>query len=204
MNRILVFDTETTGLIPKKGPGLDNYYPYNNLQKYEECRLVSICWKVYTNDGTLLISKYYIIKPRDFMIDNTSISTKIHGITHEISQDGVDIKEMFANLELDIKDVTLLVAHNVIFDINILSSELYRYNQTTLLDRIQATDTYCTCRKGELITKIKPFGWKTYKIPKLIELYEHLFNEKFIGEHNADADTAACARCFFEMIKDNR
>lgn len=199
-SKIFIFDTETTGLIPKRGTGLNNYYFYKDLKKYEECRLVSICWKIYTERGVQLSSKYYVIKPRDFIIDNQSKSTEIHGITHETSLLGVDIGTVFANLAEDIQDVNRLVAHNIVFDTNILFSELYRYNQSEILDKIQNIETFCTCIHGENVTKIQPPGWQKYKRPKLVELYEHLFQEKLNNAHNADADTEACARCYFKMI----
>ena len=50
-----------------------------------------------------------------------------------------------------------------------------------------------------MITKIRPFNWRDYKIPKLSELYEFLFKETFEGAHNAEADVTATARCYFKI-----
>ena len=200
MTKIFIFDVECKGLIPKKGPGFNNLTHYTNLPKYDQCRLQSVCWKVYTDDGKALLTKYFVIKPKDFVIDNNSEATKIHGITSEIASNGVDIEDVFSNLEKDLEDVGLLVAHNIGFDIRIICSELHRYNHAELCNRFAAIATFCTCMNGENITKIRPSGWRNYKIPKLTELYKHLFHEDFTNQHNAEADVQACARCYFKMI----
>ena len=38
-------------------------------------------------------------------------------------------------------------------------------------------------------------------MPKLIEMYEILFNEKFSSAHDASHDVNATAKCFFELAK---
>ena len=116
-------------------------------------------------------------------------------------QEGIDIDEVFNSLESDIKRVDLVVAHNIDFDRHIVLSELSRYHFDDLFKVVSEINTYCTCRKGVDITKIKPRGWKMYKIPRLSELYEHLFDESFGDAHHAEADVNACARCYFKMIK---
>ena len=93
MSRVLIFDTETLGLLPKKGRGFDNYEPYTALSKYDRCRLQSICWKVFTTEGVCLKTYYAIIKPKDFVINDGSEAVKIHGITAEIASLGNRYRE---------------------------------------------------------------------------------------------------------------
>ena len=112
--KILVFDTETTGLPITKG--FNNYYSYNDLDKYNSSRLLSICWKVYENEK-LIKSNYDIIKPTDFNIDNNSYACKINGITQEIaSSNGILIESMFNKLKVDLAGCKLIVAHNINFN----------------------------------------------------------------------------------------
>uniref|UniRef100_A0A6C0LIG7 Exonuclease domain-containing protein n=1 Tax=viral metagenome TaxID=1070528 RepID=A0A6C0LIG7_9ZZZZ len=198
MEKVLVFDTETTGLIPKRGRGYDNYEDYKKLDSYP--RLLSICWKVYLSDGTKISSNYFIVKPKDFIIDNDSVACKINGITKEISETGTDIFEIFKSFESSLEGVTKIIAHNISFDSRIVKSELYRYELHDLLSKFDDINKYCTCLNGKDLTQIKMKGWKDYKIPKLNELYKHLFNEDFDNAHNAEADVDACARCYFKMI----
>ena len=201
MSHILFFDTETTNLIEKKGPGFNNLVEYTNLESYNKCRMVSICWKICDRNENVITSKYYIIKPKDFIIDNNSEAAKINGITSEIASQGTDIEDIINSLSIDIENVNLIVAHNILFDVSVLSSELFRYDKTDLLNKFRSIPTYCTCMNGNDITKIRPKGWRKYKVPKLCELYKHLFNEDFENAHNAECDVNACMRCYFQMIK---
>lgn len=199
MTKTIVLDTETTGLIQKRGRGFDNFCEYTNLAVYNNCRMLSICYKVFDDKENPLLTKYFVIKPKDFIVDNNSEAIKINGLTTDILEKGVDIEEVFRQLNDDLEDVSLIVCHNVAFDTRIISSELHRYDYNDLLGKFRSIPTYCTCLKGELITKIKPKNWKNYKVPKLCELYHHLFKEQFEGSHNAENDVNACARCYFKM-----
>ena len=38
-------------------------------------------------------------------------------------------------------------------------------------------------------------------MPKLIEMYEILFDEKFSDAHDASYDVNATAKCFFELVR---
>ena len=195
----IVFDVETTGLIPKKGPGFDNYWPFSNLDKFNNSRITSICWKVFNKDNFCIETHYYVVKPKDFVIDNDSVATNINGITKEIAEKGVDIELVFEQFERSLKDCSLLIAHNIVFDKAILSSEMYRYQKQDLLNKFRSIETFCTCYNGKDITKIKIKGWRDYKIPKLSELYEHLFKKEFENAHNAEFDVSATAQCYFKM-----
>ena len=130
--KILVFDTETTGL-PSKPKGFDKYYSYNKLEHYKNSRIVSICWNTYENNN-LVNSQYHIIKPGDFEIDNGSYACKINGITQQIAiKDGIDILDVFEKLHSDLFHSDVIVAHNLLFDKHILLSELYRNKRNDLI-----------------------------------------------------------------------
>ena len=195
--RVLVFDTETTGLPSRKG--YDKYFPYTELNHYDTSRIVSICWNLY-NNGTLLSKNYFIIKPDDsFSIDNESKSCEINGITKEIAeQNGIPLIDLFVKLHTDLYNCDKIVAHNLLFDKNILLSELYRYKRQDLVDIFESKETYCTMQNSKDLLKIE-MKYGGYKSPKLIELYLYLFGEKFDNEHDASADTEACAKCYFEL-----
>ena len=45
---------------------------------------------------------------------------------------------------------------------------------------------------------------RRFKLPTLIELYSHLFNQKFESAHNASADVEATALCLFKLLKDKK
>jgi len=194
--KVLVFDTETTGLPSKKG--YDNYYPYTELKYYDNSRIVSIAWNLY-DDDELISSKYCIITPHDFKIDNNSIACKINGITDEISiKKGINIGDMFSKLHTDLYNTDIIVAHNLLFDEHILLAELYRNLRNDIISIYESKQYYCTMKYSTNLLKI-PMKYGNFKSPKLIELYLYLFGEKFDNEHNALADVEACAKCYFQL-----
>ena len=159
---ILVFDTETTG------------FSKND-------HIVSICWIMYSN-GNEIERKYYIIKPNGFVIPQVTID--IHGITNDIANSyGVNILPVLNEFNRFIKNSDLLVAHNISFDIRMIKQEMERYDL-----KMEECKTYCTMKIGKHITNIKRYNSRGeyIKYPKLIELYQHLFNETFVGQHDAN------------------
>jgi hypothetical protein len=40
---------------------------------------------------------------------------------------------------------------------------------------------------------------KTYKIPKLVELYKHFYGEEFTNQHDASGDVLALLKCLIKM-----
>jgi len=192
-----IFDTETSGL-PKR-IGYDKYHPYKITENYNSSRIVSICWNLY-NKEEQVNSNYHIIKPVDFQINNKSKACEINGITQEIGcEKGININEMFDLLKEDLIKCEVIVAHNILFDKNVLLSELFRYNRQDIIEIFLSKNNYCTMKLSKNLLKIKmKFGG--FKNPKLIELYQFFFNEDFGNAHSADADVEACAKCYFKMI----
>jgi DNA polymerase III subunit epsilon len=198
--KVLVFDTETSGLPTRRG--YDKYFPYTELRHYDSSRIVSICWKLYENEK-IISSKYFIVKPNDFEIDNTSKACEINGITQEIAdKEGVLIDDVLSELHPDLYKAETIVAHNILFDQHVLLSELHRSKRRYLIQLFESKQLYCTMNKSKDLLKI-PMRYGDYKSPKLIELYEFLFKEGFEGAHNAEADVEACAKCYFELIKNS-
>ena len=193
----MVFDVETTGLIKSK--------PY----------IVSIALKVFevleNTDKKPNIKEvydmYHIVKPPDDKYEIPIESTNVHGITTDEARNmGVSIEDVINELHKihDVYKIDTIVAHNIAFDIGVLSLQVYRFdkNVVTFNDKIHDLIPYCTMKNSKELLKLEAntkTGRVLYKYPKLNELYEHFFpNEKY-DEHNAKADVIACARCFFKM-----
>ena len=107
----------------------------------------------------------------------------------------------------------IIVAHNIKFDREMIRLELER-NESLLADpdykKIFERDfekergkfNYCTMYSGRNLCKIEredPQGEIYYKVPKLSELYEHLFEMTPHDLHNSLIDTFICLRCFVKM-----
>ena len=186
----LIFDTETTGL-PKKWNA-----PVTDSDNWPRC--IQLAWQLHDNNGKLIDHNSFLIKPKDF--DIPFESEKVHGISTALAhRDGLKLSEVIEKFVTDLDKVKYLVGHNVKFDINIISAELYRLGIVTKFSDLKVIDT-CTEITANLC-KIKGGRSGKFKFPTLIELYDHLFSDSFDQAHNASADVEATARSFFELIR---
>lgn len=187
----LIFDTETTGLPSNWNAPMDDSSNWP--------RLVSISWII--TDGKNKKSFDFIIRPDGFIIP--SQASEIHGITTDRAlAEGYDLSfvlELFRAF-LEISDV--IVAHNIDFDRSIVGAEYYRIGKgEDFFSLYNKKNTFDTMKKANDILRIRGTHAGGNKWPKLIELYNSLFGENFDNAHNSMADTIACARCYFELIK---
>ena len=185
----LTFDTETTGL-PKN-------FKADISDSDNWPRLVQLAWQLNNQKGELLSSDSVIIKPDGFTIPYNS--EKVHGISTEIAiKEGIELNDAILKFESDLKKSKYIIGHNINFDIKILGAEHYRLQFKSELEKKNKIDTgfiskkFCNLKGG--------FGGGL-KMPKLIEMYEILFGEKFSAAHDASYDVNATAKCFFELVK---
>ena len=193
--KIIVFDTETTGL-PKKGnksvPDPDTW-PY----------ICQISWLVFDDVTEKFYTRDYIIKlPAGVIIPK--VCSDIHGITNEIMQkDGVDIKGVLQEFTSDWMKCQMLVAHNLVFDSKVMQTEYMRNQPINWLGRHRKIE-YCTMNYGKKFTNLvrqSKFHRGTYqKPPKLIELHEELFETTPGNLHNSLIDVFVCFRSFYTMV----
>ena len=181
----LFFDTETTGL-PKKFN-----YPISDLDNWP--RMIQLAWILSDDFGEIISQEEYIIKPKDFLIPLES--SAIHGIDDlKAKLEGKDLKDV-----LDVFNYTLtfsqpnLVAHNVMFDKNIIAAEFLRLRIDSIFLNL---NSICTMKSSVDFCSLP-----NKKFPKLSDLYFKLFNQYFDNAHNALADVKACYECFFELKK---
>ena len=188
MTYTIFVDVETSGL--PVTVDFDTYHHPSKIGYYDNSRIVEIAYMIYDKDKTLIKQLSYIIKPTEFDIKNSHI----HGITQEDAMEfGIDILDVFQEMKEDIKDVDTIISHNLRFDLNLILSECYRYNQKDIINKLKYCNHVCTMMLGRDVMKIK-------KRPKLIELYQHLFSETFDQKHRALSDTVACKDCYYKMI----
>ena len=197
--KVLVFDTETTGLWKNKFASIkdNDNWPY----------IVQMAWVIFNMETKTQTSQSYIIKLRNNMkIPEDSI--KIHGITDKDMENyGIDISIVLEKFLKDLKDATYLVAHNLAFDWKILSVEFYRnklYKEINMNNHKKIK--YCTMKYGKELYRFRSekTGRVVKKYPKLIQLHSLLFNDKLNNNalHDALSDTVVCLRCFYKMLMD--
>jgi DNA polymerase III epsilon subunit-like protein len=218
--KILVFDTETTGLPKTKELSYDtlNKWPY----------IVQFSYLIYNTD------KHQLVKVRDHIMklpENVQIpfeSTQIHGITNEMSKkEGIIFETIVEEVYTDFTTADLIVAHNLSFDLNLLQAEIMRHNVKIYLQLPSQTNQvktratikrekqfsnlfhflkttanyYCTMQQSvDLCNLKKTNSMGDYiKFPKLSELHFTLFQVEPKHLHNSLNDILICLRCFCQM-----
>ena len=191
--KVLVFDTETTGL-----PAGYNS-PLTDLSKWPY--IVQLSFIVFdTLKKEILDYTDHIIKlDPDVLITPESVA--IHQITMERSQmSGIPIKQALREFNAVMQDVDLVVGHNIQFDKNLLTVEFNRNKIKNSLYRDgHPVPEFCTMKKTVGLCKLPFVNSPTamgYKWPTLSELHSYLFNTNPRGTHNAITDVMICLRCY--------
>ena len=189
----LIFDTETTGL-PKKWSA-----PLTDFDNWP--RAIQVAWQVHDENGICVSNQSYIIHPKGFSIPYDS--EKIHGISTKLAKKiGVEVEFVLEKFKEDLSKSKFICGHNLNFDEKILGSEYLRIDGKNPLQDFPKIDT-CTEETAQ-ICMLKGGRGRRFKLPTLIELYSHLFNQEFESAHNASADVEATALCLFKLLKDKK
>lgn len=195
---ICIIDCETTGKI------IDPRLPFTEVDNFP--RVIQAAWLIADTDTEETIyQSSFLIKPSGWTIPEETFWI-MHGFSTEKSvAEGVDILPVLQEFinSLDTYNVGLIVAHNLSFDHSVLCAELYRHG----LKSNRKPEKLCTMQVGTDVCKI-PFGrdhrpWmnKSWKFPKLLELYQKLFDKGFENAHDALSDCRAVKDCFFELVR---
>ena len=201
--KIIVFDTETTGL-PKSRtitPNTLHLWPF----------IVQFSYIMFDTDTNTILKSYdAIVKLKPYNVISKD-SIEFHGITQEISETkGINIDKVLFTFISDMRNADMIVAHNVEFDLNMIRVELLRLEQSALvnvdLELRKAifedqTNFYCTMKESINLCKIEKENSRGtyYKFPTLTELHKHLFAVEPKHLHNSYHDILCTIRCFIKM-----
>ena len=170
--KVLVFDTETTGLPQTKiiNPDTLHLWPY----------IVQFSYIIYdTTDNTIIETNDYIILLENIIIPEESI--KFHGITNEISSKVELLRIIYGNILINEPS-------------NIYKNDLfYITNLKNICCTLQDSIKFCN------IQAISKYGKSYLKYPKLIELHQKLFNTTPNNLHNSLNDILVTLRCFMKL-----
>ena len=186
MSNVIVVDVETNGLPLTRG--FNNYYDPKNTIYYDTSRMIELGYIIYSFDGKEIARREFLIKPDKFNITNSDI----HGITFDMANAGLDIRDAFDIFEIDLLDADRIVAHNVSFDLNVILAECYRYDRISLIDRLTTIKKECTMAMGKEYLKSGRF-------PALKVLYKTLTNQDVEQQHRALDDSRLCGECYFAL-----
>lgn len=185
--KILVFDTETTGFIDKKE---------FNLEK--QPKIVQFAWII----GNIDNSGKYTEERRINVMINPRIpipygASQVHSIYDVDVKDSPYIEEEIDYFLDAINEVDAIIGHNIEYDEDMMKLELKRLERS---HEYQPKQVICTMKTTVDFCAIRWNG-ERFKYPKLWELHKKLFNEYFIGAHDAMVDVEATLRCFLELNK---
>lgn len=180
--KLVVLDTETTGLPPKE----------------LSAKTLAAWPKVVQCSFIVVDTAAETYEERDFVVkvDDVGDSTKFHGITQERSNAGCAFAEAYAALKAALaSEDTLVVGHNLAFDLRMIQAECLRNG----LPYAEPSSQYCTMKHGTDVCNIMtPKGYAKY--PKLSELFTHYFKTAAPNLHNSLFDCYATLCCFYKMF----
>ena len=226
--RVLLFDTETTGLMPKRPRNGD--FPPNEAYPY----IMQLSWVIYnlsTNTIEESVNEYVKI-PESVAISPEA--TKVHGITRNVCREkGKPIVPLLAKFFVSYMKCDCIVAHNLSFDSELVRKEMWRNRVgltmvasqervnmmcgifTKKFNAAYHIDTFCTmmstigfCNIDFVSAKSDPSSnvvnkpTTRKKFPRLTELYDKLFGEESslpVDMHNSMIDVLVCLRCFLKV-----
>jgi DNA polymerase-3 subunit alpha len=172
---IIVFDTETTGLLAPMAADV-NHQPY--LVEFFGMKLN---WDFETLEVLNFRCRPPIMIPEE--------ATKIHGITNEDVSHCKRFAEHFLELGNFFLGTKVAVGHNLMFDTMVLHWELARIGRVTSFP--WPMRQICT---AEISQQNKGFR------QNLTDLHIELFGVGFTDAHSASADCATTSKCFIEMV----
>lgn len=190
----LFFDTETNGL-PK-----DPNAPMSNNNDWP--RITQLAFAYYNKKGILIDKECDLIKPDGWTIPELPFFIE-HGYTTENSlKNGIPLIDSINKMLPYIEKCRYIIAHNMIFDYNVLGSEMMRLgikckNKPVKFCTKECSIEYCAIPSTNDFYR----SMGKYKWPNLTELHNKLFGKDFEGAHDAMNDVMAMKDCFFEMLK---
>jgi DNA polymerase-3 subunit epsilon len=179
--RILILDTETTGLPLSRTPAdkAPNNWPH----------MVSIAWVIVENN-LIVKQRNFMVKPMGWTIPDEA--SKIHGITTEMAmKDGVSLRYIMAEFLGEKCDK--MIAHNMHFDYNVIVNAI----KWDLKIPFNGFSQSMSCTMLLSKSKCNLPGRFGIKSPKLSELYNFIFH-RYPPEdklHSAIYDVLTLTQC---------
>ena len=199
--KVLVFDTETTGLQVKGASIYDkSKWPY----------IIQLSYIYYDlSNNSALIKNEYIKLDRSITISQESYN--IHNISREIlDAQGINIVDALKDFNECLKVCDVVVGHNISFDKRLIFVECFRHNVkqyfTEFKDNVMIQkQEFCTMKNTANFCKLERLSATNkyhYKYPKLSELYALLFPNESLPTnlHNSLTDAVMTLRCYIKYV----
>lgn len=178
---VLVFDTETTGLVKWKRPVSDKDQPY----------LMQL--------GLILVSSGAISARLNFVVHSPippgPKAFDAHGISHDLSlASGMSGRWTASVWRGFVRKADIIAAHNLDFDEMVMRAHFYRYRVEWPTVAWTNARKICTMKEFQNRVDVKTHAGHT-KFPRLAELHARLFGAQHEDQHDALGDVEATYKC---------
>lgn len=201
--KILVFDTETSGL-PERSASIYDHskWPY----------IIQLSYVLYDMSNNSIIAKdRYINIDNSILITPESIEK--HHLTHEILNiKGINIIPALKEFNGYLKLADLVVGHNISFDKRMIFVECFRHKIDQYFTQFKGNERinkpeFCTMKNTTHycnIIKLNRTNKEFIKLPSLSELYIKLFPNETLPKdlHNSLIDVLITLRCYIKYQYD--
>lgn len=173
-DQVMLFDTETTGLVKNSA------IPLDSQPRIIELFALGLDRGKEANAYSQLFRSLKPLSER--VTEITSITDEMLKGKPPFSDHAEGVKEM-------IESCDLVVAHNLSFDKAVIDYEMARAE----LEPVEWPQLLCTVEATEYI--------KGFRL-SLAMLHEHLFGEGFEDAHRAENDVRALTRCYIKLVEE--
>lgn len=188
--KIVVFDTETTGLTPAQNV------------------ILSLSWQVLDNKLKTVSNETYFFEWPDDESRVTAEAIEVNGLTRERLKDlgTFDKGTALQKFADEIADADFLVAHNGRFDSSFILADAKEYGVCVDFSK-PFYDTMANMAEFVGIPKwdakyVRGRGWTDYKWPQLNELANKLkIRQDNIDYHQSAADVEVTSRCLRSIVR---
>jgi len=226
-NTVLVFDTETTGIIPRIRRG----EPPVSLEKKPHITQISaILYDIITMTELDRFNTYVRI-PESVTISEEV--TNLTGVTRELCDNGMDIVDALMAFYRLYVQCNVIAAHNIEFDREMIMIELERnqdkvapcclfmFDQVfvklnhirefcTMSDKVTMNYLEKSARASQLAVStnahpqlLATMAGRRPPWLKLNKLHRQLFDcDDVVGLHNSMVDVLVCLRCYMKLVHD--
>ena len=213
MVKLLVFDTETTGLPPIR-IGEKHYLVEEYFREW--AYIVQLSYVVFdTETKETNVIDDYIVLPEKFttpaFINSAHETTRNAIIAGQNAETRIHMNEALDKFMEYFRLSDVVAAHNSNFDLDMLLAESLRNGRRDMFDDLitvnnQNNKIYCTgCKATNVIKICKSYNCKKrpiqYKMPQLKQAHYRMFGyaptEALL--HNALIDVVACLRVFYRL-----
>ena len=208
MTILLIFDVETSGLLPKDYK-IGN--AFGNLDRFPY--ILQLSYLLYDLERSMVIKTYneYIRKPVDLIVSQEI--TDLTGISEDLLlEKGIPMEEALEAFKQAYLHAHQMIAHNFEFDSTMIRIEIERNRQYTIPQNYQILSNIfnpsfrngiifeCTMKMTVDFCNLERTNSRGVykKLPRLSELYQILFDTTLENLHNSMVDVFACLRCYLK------